>query len=107
MTRDDAIADMLSACSTSGIGSTIDVDGISLDAVKKNLSQEEALAFAGRQFAMDGLLVEGVRLTVDSRQLFYPPVIGGEMLVDGLRYDIKAVSRSGNKCRITLLRYLT
>lgn len=105
MSRDQAIADMLGALSSSILGSSVVVDGTPLEAVKRTLPQEEALAFAGGEFAAEGLLVEGIRLTVNSDSLTYQPVVDGEMTVDGLRYDIKAVSKSGNKTRITLLRY--
>ncbi len=107
MTRDEVIANMLGALSSDVLGVSVVVDGVPTQAVKKNLPQEEAMAFAGGQFAQDGLLVEGIRLTVDVTSMVYPPVVGGEMVVDGPRYDIKAVAMSGNKWRITLLRYLT
>jgi len=107
VSRDQAIADLIGATSSSILGSSVVVDGVTLEAVKKTLPQEEALSFAGGQFAMDGLLVEGIRLTVDIALLPYPPMVRGEMVVDGVRFEVKAVSKSGNKCRITLLRYLT
>ena len=100
------MAQLAAATSADVMGSTVEIDGAPCGAVKKSLSQKEALSFAGGQFAVDGLLVEGIRLTVDVTTLPYRPMVGGEVDIDGDVYDVKAIAKSGDKWRITMLRYL-
>lgn len=107
MTRDEALADLAGSITPGEMGSSHLLDGKAVDAVRRNLTQEEAQAFAGGQFVGDGLLVEGFRLTVDSTRLLYQPVVGGRINVDGLDFDIKAVQKTGILRRITCLRYLS
>jgi hypothetical protein len=107
MSIEQALADLAAATSSDVLGRPVEIDGKTIDCVKRNLEQEEAMAFAEGRFAGDGLLIEGFRISVDRNLLAYQPVVGGRMEVDGHSYDVRQVQTSGDLLRITLTRYLS
>ncbi|KJS00889.1 MAG: hypothetical protein VR65_10810 [Desulfobulbaceae bacterium BRH_c16a] len=107
MTIEKALADLAAATSSGVLGRPVDIDGFAVDAVKTGLNQEEAQAFAGGHFGADGLLIEGIRLTVDRNKLSWQPVVGGRMKIDGADYDIRQVGEIGILLRITLTRFIS
>lgn len=106
-TRADAIADLARATGADILGTVVTVDGTGIEMVKRHLDQEEALAFAGGQYADDGLEVEGIRLTVSAIKLGYEPLVGIRMVVDGAKFTVRQVRKIGMNRRITLTRYLS
>lgn len=112
MTRDEALADLAASIDGGEHGSQHLIDGAVVRAVRRNLTTEEAQAlagsaFSGGAFAAGGLLVESFRLTVDPSRLASIPVVGGEIDVDGSKYDVKSVQKIGGMLRVACLRYLS
>lgn len=107
MTIEQALADLATATSAEHLGRQHMLAGVPVVCVKREMTAEEASAFAGGRFAADGLAVEGIRVTVDSGLLTHIPVVGGQLNVDGFDYDIKTVTKTGNMVRISCLRYLS
>ena len=104
MSRAEAKAAILAAINGTDLGDLILLDGRWIPTVRRDLDVEEASAFSGG-YESNGLLVEGMRLTVDGALLAYAPVVGGGMMVGDKQYKVRLVSESGNRLRITLTRY--
>lgn len=107
MSIDQAIADILAASSSADLlGCEVEVNGSPLVCVRRRLTTEEASAFAGGRYESEGLIMEGVRLTVDQAQLGYTPPLQSTMVIDGPEYTVRRVERRGRLLRITATRYL-
>ncbi len=105
MSRAQAIADLAAATAEDVLGGMVNINGTDLVAVKRNLTQEELVPFTAGRYGGDGMLIEGVRLTVTADNLSYEPVAGGEMTVDWVDYTVRTTQKIGLNRRITLTRF--
>ena len=102
MSREQALADLLAAASSTEIlGSNVLIDGTVYQAVKGGLTREESQAFAAA-----GLIVEGIRISIDVAKLGYQPTVGNWLKVDGRDYEVIRSQLSGALLQMTLTRNL-
>ncbi len=100
VTRADAQADLTAAASDPEVlGSAVVIDGVSYQACKKGLSQDEA-----RDFAAAGLMIEGLRLSIDLTALGWQPSVGSWLNVDGKNYEVNRSQLAGNLLKMTMTR---
>lgn len=100
MSRAQALADILAASSnTEVLGSTVVIDSVSYQAVKGGVTREEAQAFAAA-----GLMVEGIRISIDLGALGWQPSVGNWLNVDGKDYEVIRSLLSGSLLKMTLTR---
>lgn len=94
------MADILAAASsTEVLGSSVLIDGAPYTAVKAGLSSEEHQAFA-----MAGLVVEGIRISIDLAVLGWQPPVGSWLNVNGKDYEVRNSNLVGDLLKMTLTR---
>jgi hypothetical protein len=100
MSRAQALADILAAASDPEVlGSTLVIDSVSYQAVKGGVTREEAQAFAAA-----GMMVEGIRISIDLTALGWQPSVGSWLNVDGKDYEVIRSQLSGSLLKMTLTR---
>ncbi|MCB2218001.1 MAG: hypothetical protein KQH59_18215 [Desulfobulbaceae bacterium] len=101
-TRADAVAALKAATTSTRLGQSVTIESVTLDAVRRTLSQEEV-----RSYGADGLAVEGIRLTFDPAALGFELAVGMACAVDGVEYEVKQVDKPAGNRRVTFFRYLS
>jgi hypothetical protein len=100
MTRAEALADINAAASSPEVlGSSVVIDSVNYQAVKKGLTREEAQSFSAA-----GLMVEGIRISIDLTALGWQPSVGSWLNVDGKDYEVIRSQLSGSLLKMTLTR---
>ena len=100
MSREQAMADILAAAtSLEVLGSNVLIDGVGYTAIKRGLTREE-----NQVFAVAGLVVEGIRISIDAAALGWQPTVGSGLNVDGRDYEVRRSHLSGGLLKMTLTR---
>jgi hypothetical protein len=101
--KEQAATDILAAAVTAdALGEALTIDGVSVVAVRTELSAEE-MAASG----MDGANTEGMVLTLAAAALSTVPVPGQRLSVSGASWDVVRARNVAGLLRIVLQRYVS